>query len=136
MRRSSDLEIVIPTGPTRSDTNCHLVRVVISYDLSGELSEGAGTSCFPQRRAARDRSALGQTLAPRVANMKDLHRLAIDREENPIDARFAAVEELPHFKGKSPGFRSKGTTFRESGKRRNCIVQREKPTNASFTGVL
>src|SRR5580658_2579505 len=62
------------------------------------MSGGVGTTCSPRPRAARDRSALGQTLAPDVPNVKDLHRLAIDREENPIHVWFAAVEKLPHFK--------------------------------------
>src|SRR5580700_7417397 len=100
------------------------------------MSGGVGTTCSPRPRAARDRSALGQTLAPAVPNVKDLHRLAIDREEDPIYVRFAAVEKLPHFKGKSSGFRGEGATVRESGKRRNGIVQRKKPANTGLPGVL
>jgi hypothetical protein len=42
-----------------------------------------------------------------VTNVKDLHCLSFDGEENPIDVGVTAVEELPHLKRETLALRSK-----------------------------
>jgi hypothetical protein len=48
-----------------------------------------------------------------MANVKDLHAFPLDGEENPVHVRFAPVKELPHFKRKTRGLRSKRATLRK-----------------------
>jgi hypothetical protein len=56
--------------------------------------------------------------------MKDVHRAALNGEQNLIHVEFAAVEELPHFKRKTYAFGSNRATLRKRSKRRDSIIQR------------
>jgi len=46
-----------------------------------------------------------------MANMHNIHGIALDGEENPIYVRLVTVEKLSHFKGKPSSFRSKRATL-------------------------
>jgi len=78
----------------------------------------------------------GDGIAPTMANVKDIHRFAFDAKQNPIHVRFMAIKELPHFKRKTHTFRGEGAAFWKGSKRRNGVIQREKPSNSGLSRVL
>ena len=86
--------------------------------------------------ASRCPLGLRHGLAASVANVEDLHRVAINGEEDPICVGLAAIEKLPHFERKTRSFRSKWATLRKFSKRRNSVVQHQKPANTGLAGVL
>lgn len=47
-----------------------------------------------------------EQLTAAVADMQDVHRLVLNREQNPIHVRFVAIEQMAHFKGKDRALRS------------------------------
>jgi hypothetical protein len=54
-------------------------------------------------------------LTAAVADMEDVHGVAIHREQNPIDMWRAAVEQVAYFKGKERTLGSQRAAFRDFG---------------------
>jgi hypothetical protein len=59
---------------------------------------------------------MSEGLAAAVTDVKDVHHLVLDGEQNPVYMRFASVEQLAHLKGKALILGSKRTSLREVGK--------------------
>jgi len=78
----------------------------------------------------------GEGFAATVAYVQYIHRIALDREENPIHVGFAAVKELPHFKRKAQSLWSQGAAFWKPVERRYGLFQGDKPPNARLSGLL
>jgi hypothetical protein len=83
-----------------------------------------------------DSLLLGKRLAAAVANVKDVHRFAVNSKENPIRVGLAAVEELANLKTKPYRLRSKGAALWKYREGCNGLLQRENPPNARLSGVL
>jgi hypothetical protein len=77
-----------------------------------------------------------ERFASTMADMKNIHDLALDGKENPVYVRFVAVEELAHFKGKLHGLRSERAAFWKGSKGRNSVIQSQEPPDAGLSGVL
>ena len=88
------------------------------------------------RVAGENLNRATRRLAPTVANVKNLHRIAFDGKHYPIHVGLTAVEELAYFKGKASGFGSKGTPLRECSQRRNGLFQGKKLSKAGLSGML
>jgi len=68
--------------------------------------------------------------------MQDEYGVALNTEQNPIDVRFAAVEQLTYLKRKPGGFWSEATPVREGVERSDLLFHSLKPAEACLTGVL
>lgn len=68
--------------------------------------------------------------------MQDIYGLALNGEENPINMRDVAVEQLAHFKREGRALRSYDAALRKLSKRCDCILQSQEPLRAGVSGIL
>jgi len=71
-----------------------------------------------------------------MANVQHLNDIPPDRENNPVDIRRIAVEQLPHLKLQIYLFRSKWTSIRKFGERANRAYQGLEPWKSRFSSML
>jgi hypothetical protein len=54
-----------------------------------------------------------ERLAAAVANMQDINRIVLNREQNPVHLAWVAVEQMAHFKRKDRALGSERAPFRK-----------------------
>jgi hypothetical protein len=59
---------------------------------------------------------LGERLAATMANVKDVHHLAVNGKQNPVHVGFATVEELAYVNGCAEEHFSISSSFQHPGR--------------------
>jgi hypothetical protein len=71
-----------------------------------------------------------------MTKVQDIHSLGLDGEEDSIDVRLSAVQQLTDLEGKAGVFRCEWITAWKRGKRGYSVLHRQKPAKAGVTCIL